>query len=660
MPSCLYYSRNFQKGQQIAKKFSFSIAPNVLAFSSMIISVNRHQNHRKGIESMEQPIKSVTLKHRADWLWEWVKLRGYNFDSNDHRNTFLYIYFLTWMQAYDNYYHAYAMTHRRNRQLDKPLKPTDLDKKIKVWNQPKYDRKFTNETLIRLLEITPEEVVTLKIGYNKKLKEERAQRTVLRNERNREISLLRAKGLTYNAIAQKLNISPSTVKRILRKARSFLEGSLFTINRSVTVESAQTKFVSPEAESLYAIYKQESENASHDEYALALAKLKNSHKNIFIQGSAGTGKSYLINQFLESLSAEERKTVLLLAPTGKAADLIGGATIHKAFELPSCVQMPDEEITDVPKLLHNIKTVIIDEISMVRIDVFEMIMQILDFAATKGQNIRLIVVGDFGQLAPVCTSSDKAVLKTLYPDIKGYYAFNSAKWHKANFEKIVLHKVFRQKDAELIEHLNGIKYGRYSDLEWFKYNASPFMSNKPIYICSRRKTVDDFNNSAIEEYSKDHPTTTYQAECDGPLVSEPPCPKTLTLGVGVRVMTICNEKHYKNGMLGTVKNLDNDKVVIKFDNGKTATVKRKTFELEDGTTYIQFPLILAYAITVHRAQGSTFEHVALICDGCFEAGQLYCLLSRCSNLENMIFIGQLEPKDLKVDIEALKMTLCDK
>ena len=606
------------------------------------------------------PPVSVTLKNRADWLWEWVKLRGYNFDSNDRRNTFLYVYFLTWMQAYSNYNLAYAMTHRRNHQLDKALKSTDLDKKIRVWNQPKYNHKFTNEALIRLLAITSDEVETLKIGYNKKLKAERAQRTVLRNERNREISLLRAKGLTQKEIAEKLDISLSTVKRILREARNFLEGSEFTINRSDKVKSVITEFISSEAERLYTLYKQESKNAPDDEYDLALAKLKNSHKNIFIQGSAGTGKSYLINKYLESLSAEERKTVLLLAPTGKAADLIGGTTIHKAFELPSCVQMPDEEITDIPKLLHNIKIVIIDEISMVRIDVFEMIMQILDFAATKGQNIRLIVVGDFGQLAPVCTSSDKAVLKTLYPDIKGYYAFYSSKWEEANFAKIILHKVYRQKDAELIEHLNGIKYGRYSDLEWFKYNASPFMSNKPVYICSRRKTVDEFNQSAIEEYSKENPTTIYQAKYVGPLPAELPCSKTLTLGVGVRVMTICNEKHYKNGMLGTVKILANDKVVVKFDNGKTVTIKRKTFELENGTSYIQLPLILAYAITVHRAQGSTFEHVAIMCDGCFEAGQLYCLLSRCPNLDNMTFIGELKPSDLKINTEALRTTVFDK
>ena len=115
------------------------------------------------------PPISVTLKNRADWLWEWVKLRGYNFDSNDRRNTFLYVYFLTWMQAYNNYNLAYAMTHRRNHQLDKALKSTDLDKKIRVWNQPKYNHKFTNEALIRLLAITSDEVETLKIGYNKKL-----------------------------------------------------------------------------------------------------------------------------------------------------------------------------------------------------------------------------------------------------------------------------------------------------------------------------------------------------------------------------------------------------------------------------------------------------------------------------------------------------------
>lgn len=605
------------------------------------------------------PPISVTLKNRADWLWEWVKLRGYNFDSNDHRNIFLYIYFLTWLQAYSNYNLAYAMTHRRNHQLDKPLKPTDLDKKIHLWNQPKYNHKFTNEALIRLLEITPEETDTLKIGYNKKLKQERAQRTVLRSERNREISLLRAKGLTQKEIAEKLDISLSTVKRILREARNFLEGSDFTINRINTVKDTPTKeFVSPDAERLYSLYKTEKENTLYiDEHSLTMAKLQNSDRNIFIQGSAGSGKSTLLKKYLDSLSADERSKVLLTAPTGKAADIIGGITIHKAFELSNSVQMLDEEITCIPEMLHNISTIVIDELSMVRVDVFTKIMQIIKFAKSQGQNIRLIALGDFAQLRPVVTLADIEILKMLYPDIQGYYAFHSPLWEDARFEKLILHNVRRQNNDEFIEHLEGIKYGRLSDLEWVMKNASPFMSTKPVYICSKRKTVEDFNRSALEEFGEGHHLTTYQAEHNGPLSEELPCPEKLTVGIGVRVLCCCNEKNYKNGMIGTVKSLDNDKIVVAFDNGKSATIRSKNFILENGTEYKQLPLTLGYAITSHKAQGSTFASVAIVCDGYFEAGQLYCALSRCPNLDSMAFIGDLKPSDLIVNADALKMTV---
>lgn len=607
------------------------------------------------------PPISVTLKNRADWLWEWVKLRDYNFDSNDHRNTFLYIYFLTWLQAYSNYNLAYAMTHRRNRQLDKPLKPTDLDKKIRVWDQPKYNHKFTNEALIRLLEITPEETDTLKIGYNKKLKAERAQRKVLRNERNREISLLRAKGLTQKEISEKLHISLSTVKRILREARIFLKGSEFTINRSVTVESAQTKFVSPEAERLYTLYKTEKEDALYvDEHSLVMAKLQNTNRNLFIQGSAGSGKSTLLKNYLDTLSEEERSKVLLTAPTGKAADIISGTTIHKAFCLPNSVQMFDEEITCIPEMLHNISTIVIDELSMVRVDVFTKVMQIIKFAKLQGHNIRIIALGDFAQLRPVVTLVDIEILKMLYPDIKGYYAFHSPLWEDAHFEKIILHNVKRQKEIEFVEHLEGIKYGRLTDLEWVMKNASPFMSTKPVYICSKRKTVEEFNRSALEEFGKENPLTTYQAEHNGPLSDELPCPERLTIGTGVRVLCCCNDKKYKNGMIGTVKSLDYDKIVVAFDNGKSATIRRKTFVLENGTEYKQFPLTLGYAITSHKAQGSTFSSVAIVCDGYFEAGQLYCALSRCPSIDNMTFIGELKPSDLKINTEALRTTVFDK
>lgn len=595
----------------------------------------------------------VTMKNRMEWLWEWVKMRDYDLETNDKRNTFLYIYYITLFQGFGNRNFAFALTNKRNRQLSKPLNMEEFKKKVALWQQPKYNRKFTNETIIRLLGITEEEAEILEIGKCKREKAERALRTLQRRERNFDILLLRAKGLTQKEIAEHLEVSISTVKRILRESRNFAKGSLLTITEVPKGKSALTEFVSPEAERLYSLYKEETEAAPNDEFAIALEKLKTSSNNLFICGSAGTGKSSLIKEYLESLTSAERKRVLLVAPTGKAADLINGITIHKAFELPSCVQTTDT-IEKLPKALNNISTVIIDEISMVRVDVFSKIMQILQFA---DRHIRLIVLGDFGQLRPVATKSDKTALKMLYPNTDSYYAFNSEYWDAANFEKITLHKIMRQNDAELIEHLNGIKYGRVADIEWFNSNTSPFIPAKPIYICSRCKTVDEFNQSALDEFKQDNITTTYKAKYTGKLTADLPCPKELEIGVGVRVMTICNDTKYKNGNIGTVKAFTDDGITVKFDNDKTATVKRKSFELENGTEYTQFPLVLAYAVTVHRSQGSTFNNVVIICEEFFEAGMLYTALSRCRSIYNISFIGRLKPKDLKIDTEALKMTV---
>lgn len=605
-------------------------------------------------------IMATIFGDRVKWLWAWVKQRNYTFDSNERRNTWIYIYYQSLITAYGSREFAAYMTHKRNARLSKPINREKLESKIQKWCSPKADRKFTNEKIIKMLGITNEEVKELGIGHNKKEKKERIIRKIAKRERNAEILLLSGKGWTQKRIAAQLNISVSTVKRVLRESRKIFKGSDLTINRIIKEEDAITKdFISSDAECLYSLYKTEKDGASDNEYKLALAELKHSNRNLFIQGSAGTGKSTLIKEYLESLSKSERKKVLLVAPTGKAADIIGGVTIHKAFKLPNCVQIP-EKVNNIPKMLHSIETVIIDEISMVRCDVFEKVMQILQFAKSKGQNIRLICVGDFGQLQPVVTSADKEIFKTLYPNIKGYYAFHSPLWADANFENIILHQVRRQVDSEHIEHLEGIKYGRLADLKWFMENTSPFAPINPVCICTTRKRVDEWNAQALAEHSQNHEHITFTAEYDGVLTEEIPCPVNLTVGVGVRVMTVVNDKYYKNGNIGTVKSISDKKVTVKLDNGKTVTVRPKVFELENGTRYKQFPLVIAYAITVHKAQGSTFDNVIIICDDFFEAGQLYCALSRCPDLENMMFLGRLKTNDLKVDIEALKMTVYNK
>ena len=595
---------------------------------------------------------SVTLGDREKWLWKWIKGRKYAFDSNDRRNTFLYIYYLTVKAAYGRSFADYIL-EKRNDYFDKPLDKLELENKTRVWSLSKNNRNFTNEKIIELLGITDDEIAELKIGHNKNEQAERKKRVLEKQDRNTNIYIMRAKGMTQSQIASKLHISVSTVKRVLRAGKNFLKGSDFTITETTAVKNAKQEFVSSEAKRLYSLYKKEKQNAPDDEYEQALSKLTETKDNILIQGSGGTGKTTLIKKFLSRLSQEEYNKTLLVAPTGKAADLIGGTTIHKAFEMYNCVQIPDK-VKVLPKMLRNIKTLIIDELSMVRCDIFDRIIKTLQFAKSQGQNIRLIALGDFGQLKPVATFSDKQILKSFYPNLKGYYAFNSEKWAEANFKKIILHKVKRQKDTELIEHLEGIKYGRLDYLEWFINNAPPFAPAKPIYICSTRKCVDEFNNTALSDFEYLH---TYNAAYEGLLPTELPCPEIIKLAVGARVMTISNSKNYKNGNIGTVKALSEDRVIVKLDNGKTITVRQKTFELDNGTKYRQFPLIIAYAITVHKSQGSTFNNVVMVCDSFFESGMLYTALSRCTAIDNLMFLGRLQEQDLKIDIEALKMTV---
>ena len=595
---------------------------------------------------------SVTLGDREKWLWKWIKGRKYAFDSNDRRNTFLYIYYLTVKAAYGRSFADYIL-EKRNDYFDKPLDKLELENKTRVWSLPKNNRNFTNEKIIELLGITDDEIAELKIGHNKNEQAERKKRVLEKQDRNTNIYIMRAKGMTQSQIASELHISVSTVKRVLRAGKNFLKGSDFTITETTTVKNAKQEFVSSEAKRLYSLYKKEKQNAPDDEYEQAFAELTETEDNILIQGSGGTGKTTLIKKFLSHLSQEEYNKTLLVAPTGKAADLIGGTTIHKAFEMNNCVQIPDK-VKVLPKMLRNIKTLIIDELSMVRCDIFDRIIKTLQFAKSQGQIIRLIALGDFGQLKPVATFSDKQILKSFYPNLKGYYAFNSEKWAEANFKKIILHKVKRQKDTELIEHLEGIKYGRLADLEWFINNAPPFAPAKPIYICSTRKCVDEFNNAALSDFEYLH---TYNAAYKGLLPTELPCPEVIKLAVGARVMTISNSKNYKNGNIGTVKALSEDRVIVKLDNGKTVTVRPKTFELDNGTKYRQFPLIIAYAITVHKSQGSTFNNGVMVCDSFFESGMLYTALSRCTAIDNLMFLGRLQEQDLKIDIEALKMTV---
>lgn len=388
------------------------------------------------------------------------------------------------------------------------------------------------------------------------------------------------------------------------------------------------------------------------EHDLALNLLQNTRQNICLLGYAGTGKSTILTEYLGSLTKQQRKQVLITAPTNLAALRINGQTIHKAFALKAELQ-PTGRIKTIPKSLLKYDTLIIDEIGIVSIDVFSRIMQILNYIKRKHKkSIRIIVCGDFSQIEPVGTK-DKEQLYSLYPEArKGIFAFNSSAWENCHFKKIILSKVHRQEDSSLVNHLEQIRLGDKSAVDWFNRNASRTVDFDAIAICPTNKLVEEYNGYQLAFMPG---LININAEITGNInTSDLPCPLQLTIAAGVRVMATVNTKHYKNGELGTVTQIGNDYINIKLDSsGKEVSVKKKTFTLEDGIIR-QYPLQLAYAITAHKAQGLQFRSVIIV-PGFWAVGQLYVALSRVSELRHICIDGNLKSSECVVNETALAM-----
>jgi ATP-dependent exoDNAse (exonuclease V) alpha subunit len=571
--------------------------------------------------------------------------------------------------------------------------------KIAAWNM----LRITNEKIIRQLGITVEEVAKLRIGHNKKLVEERKNRQFNAAVMIGEIEDMYAAGKTVAEIAKEFpQISKRTIQRYIAEYRKRKQSpkqkqelanmvlemyqettnltliarrtkcSVDTVRQTLNLQgmteitkqetkrtvSEPEKFISNESRKLYrlSVYKTEQTEAPLDEYNIALATLRIYKNAICILGPGGCGKTHLIKEFLAALSPKERAATLIVAPTGKAADNLDAQTIHKAFQFPNEVQ-PNEEITAAPKHLFSITRIIIDEINMVRQDVFSRLIKTIRFVEQQThRQIQVIVLGDFGQIQPVTTAADMELLKEFYPEAKGVYAFHSDQWAQMNFRKIVLKHIYRQDDPVFKEKLNEIKYGNAAALQWFNENSNQFESVTAITICPTNKLVDYYNKEAW--YCFDFDTmveyvATYKKGCSS---EELPCPETLQLATDMRVMTVCNGDKYKNGSIGTIIKTNKSSILVQFDNGIIATVGRHRFMLQDGGIYEQIPVVLAYAITANKSEGMTFKEVNIV-PGFFAPGQLYTALSRCTSVDGIYIHGELTPKDLHVDIEALRMTI---
>ena len=635
----------------------------------------------------------AAMTDRKKWLKAWLRNRNYNI--GDKRKDFIFVYYCT-LSVLHTPKQARKMTTEINQQFTDPLLDSIISTTIYKVNKAGGYR-LTNQTIIDMLAITPAEEDELRIGHNLKKKEARTQRQLdsliqyeeiikrydegrrivdiaadfslniskrsvervlqqhakeKKQERDRTIWQLADTGHAVSAIAQQVGCSKPTVRRVL----SGTKPTDIPRTESLRDEVTAPQFIDSLGYELYVSHKRETEQAVPEDYNNALSELQATRRNVRIVGSGGTGKTQLIKDYLQSLPPSERSGTLVVAPTGLAASHINGETVHKAFGLLNEVQTKETPIT-IPPAIMPVKRVIIDEVSMLRIDIFERVITMLQHIEELEQrHIQIIVLGDFGQLSPVCTTEDRKQLRQLYPKANGIYAFHSELWQKLDFQHIILKYNFRQEDRELSEQLIALKYGSLDAVNWFNENCAAFSDDRAVYICPRNEDVEKYNRQALERFEGQKITAFKASYKDLAPNTELPCPKLLQLAEGMRIMTVVNDRQYKNGSLGTILKVNDNSIRVLFDNCRIATIRRKKFTLSDGGIYEQLPVVLAYAFTVHKCQGCTFDAVMIV-PGFFAAGQLYTALSRCRSLDGICIDGEITKKDIIIDTEALQMTV---
>ena len=388
--------------------------------------------------------------------------------------------------------------------------------------------------------------------------------------------------------------------------------------------------------------------------------------SIFLTGKAGTGKT----TFLRTLKERSNKRNIIVAPTGVAAINAGGMTIHSFFQLPLSPFVPNSNIKnrfdyskEKRKIMRTLDLLIIDEISMVRADVLDAIDSVLRRFREPNKpfgGVQLLMIGDLQQLTPVVTPEEEELLKHYY---ETPYFFGSKALCSISYVTIELTHVYRQQDDTFISLLNNIREGKTTatDLQRLneRYNPAFQPKNGSDYI--RLTTHNRMAESYNEEQLRNLPTKayTFSAETDGNFPEyNYPTDFNLTLKVGAQVMFIRNDNNgrYYNGRIGHITHVDNKKIAVlcpgdeeefeveieTWENTKyTLNEKTKQIEAEVQGSFKQYPLRLAWAITIHKSQGLTFEHTIIDAQASFASGQVYVALSRCKTLGGLVLASPI-------------------
>ncbi|MFA5646374.1 MAG: DEAD/DEAH box helicase [Candidatus Ratteibacteria bacterium] len=412
----------------------------------------------------------------------------------------------------------------------------------------------------------------------------------------------------------------------------------------------------------------------NQEFKNALSLFEDSRKNIFITGKAGTGKSTLITLFRKHTG----KRIVVLAPTGVSALNVQGETIHSFFGFkPDITLHKAETIAKRRKkaIYKELDTIIIDEISMVRADLLDCIERSLSingpYPGLLFGGVQMIFVGDLYQLPPV-TSKSEAVL---FPDIvNNSFFFESSAFATGNFAFIELLTIYRQKDPLFIEILNRIRNNTITKKDLDLLNSrtgADFGVHTEGYEISLTTT-----NAMALRINEKHLASlkgksfSFHADIQGDCKQQRyPTEERLRLKIGAQIMMLTNdpEGRWVNGTLGTLYGINESddpsqtSLLIRFEDGTLEEIIRHSWEIfhfffnpathqietETIATFTQFPLRLAWAVTIHKGQGKTFDRVVIdIGSGTFAHGQLYVALSRCRSLEGIVLAKPLKKKHL--------------
>jgi len=398
--------------------------------------------------------------------------------------------------------------------------------------------------------------------------------------------------------------------------------------------------------------------------------INDTNANLFITGKAGSGKSTLLEYFIQNTN----KNFVTLAFQGITAIKAKGQTIHSFFKFPPHFITKEniKELRD-KKVIQNLDTILIDEISMVRADLFDAI----DLSLKKNRNnnkpfggVQIILFGDVMQIDPIVGADDE-VMEKFYPD--GPFFFNSNSFSKDDIKQLELTKIFRQSDKTFVDLLNKIRMNKVDNNDLDLLNKRLVESeNTPketIILAPTNRKVDDINNTNL--YRLKTPTHNYNAIIKGTWKDkEHPVKKEIILKVGSQVMITKNDvdepKRWVNGTLGVVSFLSKDQIKVNikdkvFSIGKTKWDKY-IYQFSGGKintkpvgSFIQFPIKLAWATTIHKAQGQTFDKVCIDLDtGSFSHGQTYVALSRAKSINGITLLKRINKKDIIFDNRVLE------